>query len=102
MLPFSQSSPSRVCIYRAHIATCKMVPTYNIRASLFFKSIKAIICTPKMVADDAIAVRRATRLIPSEPCAAVVVVEDAAAEVVVALPVKTEDMLSNVEHVSDA
>lgn len=55
-----------------------------------------------MVADDAIAVRRATRLIPSEPCAAVVVVEDAAAEVVVALPVKTEDMLSNVEHVSDA
>lgn len=41
--------------------------THNIRASLSFSIIKASICTPKMIADVAIAVRSATRLIPCEP-----------------------------------
>lgn len=75
--------------------------THNMRASLFFKSKKAIICTPKMIAEDAMAVRRATRLIPSEPCADPAPVDVVAAGLTEAeegsVP-KTEDMLSNVER----
>lgn len=58
-----------------------------------------------MIADDAIAVRRATRLIPSEPCAdpaTLDVVEVAVAEVAEGSLLKTEDMLSNVGHFIDA
>jgi len=42
---------------------------YNIRANLFFSKINASIWTPKITNEVAKAVRKATRLIPSEPCA---------------------------------
>lgn len=40
--------------------------THKIRASLSFSKMKASICTPKMMADVAMAPSRATRLMPWE------------------------------------
>lgn len=69
--------------------------THKIRASLFFRSINANICTPKMTNEVAKAVRKATRLMPwvACPCPKVAVVVVAPDELVVEAVAVVEDIL---------
>ncbi len=69
--------------------------THKIRANLFFRRIKASICTPKMTNEVARAVRKATRLIPwvACPCPKVAVVVVAPDELVVEGVAVVEDIL---------
>ena len=68
---------------------------HKIRASLFFRSIKANICTPKMTNEVAKAVRKATRLMPwvACPCPKVAVELVAPDELVVEAVAVVEDIL---------
>lgn len=71
--------------------------THKIRASLFFRSINASICTPKITNEVAKAVRKATRLMPwvACPCPKVAVVVVAPDELVVEAVAVVEDILGS-------